>query len=247
MRKILFVLCFCLVGLISHAQEQVYELRTYELNFFKSADLLHNYLKDALLPALNRQGCESIGVFEEYGKTLPAKIYVVIPFTSINAFQASRIKLEQDEQYQKDGEAYLKAGKEEMPFLKVETSLLQSTYGFPTLKKPGEDAAFYELRIYRSHNEAALQNKVRMFDEYEFPIFDDAGLPMVFFGVNISGGEMPCLTYMLASKSMEENAANWGKFIQHPEWKRISAMEEFKGNMNDILRVYLKPLDYSQL
>ncbi len=38
------------------AQEQVYELRTYELEFSKPADVLHNYFKQALIPALNRQG-----------------------------------------------------------------------------------------------------------------------------------------------------------------------------------------------
>ena len=246
MNKFLAIIFVYLIGSSSQAQDQVYELRTYELNLFKSADLLHDYLEGALIPALNRQGSRPVGVFEEHINTLPAKIYVMIPYASILDWQSARLKLDKDTQYQKDGASYLNAGVDELPFQTVETSLIQSTYGFPKLKKPGKDASLYELRIYTSHNEDALRRKVKMFDEYEFPIFDDAGLPMVFFGVNLAGGRMPCLTYLLASKSMEENAAGWSNFFQQPEWKRISVMEVFKGTVNDIIRVYLKPLDYSQ-
>lgn len=247
MRKsaiIIFLSCFWLA---SAAQQEVYELRTYELNFFKSADLLHNYLSEAFIPAMNRLGSEKIGVFQEDGASLPTKVYVLIPYSSISDFQAARTRLEADDQYQAASSDYLNAGVDELPFDRVETSLIQSSYGFPALKDPENADGFFELRIYTSHNEAALRSKLKMFDEYEFPIFDDAGLNMVFFGVNLAGGTMPCLTYMLATESKEANAAGWAKFIQHPVWKKITAMDEFKGNMNNILRVYLKPLSYSQL
>lgn len=247
MRKYSLILCLSVVSLLSSAQQEVYELRTYELNFFKSADLLHDYLSQALIPALNRQGSEYVGVFEEVGESLPAKVYVLIPYVSITDFQSANNKLENDATYQKAAANYLEEGPEMMPFGRVQTSLIQSSYGFPELVKPGEGLEFLELRIYTSHNEAALQNKLRMFNEYEFPIFEDAGLDMVFFGKNLAGGAMPCLTYLLATNSKEANGEGWAKFINHPTWKRITGMEEFRGNMNNILRVYLKPLSYSQL
>lgn len=246
MKKLLFLLTVSFVSLISSAQEEVYELRTYQLNSFKSADLMHSYFKDALIPALNRQGVESVGVFEEQGQSLPPKIYMVIPYPSIEAFQSARLLLDKDEKYQIDGAPYLNISIDEVPFEQLETSLIQSSYGFPELQKPSEASTVYELRIYPSHTEDGLRRKLDMFDQHEFPIFADAGLPMVFFGVNLAGGEMPCLTYMLASKDMQAHEEGWEKFFEHPEWQRITKLDKYQNTMNNLSRVYLKPVDYSQ-
>ena len=79
------------------AQIQVYELKVYEIEFFRSADLLHSYFENALIPALNRQGAEHVGVFEEMGESLPKKIYLLIPHRDIVAFQNSERNLFDDE------------------------------------------------------------------------------------------------------------------------------------------------------
>ena len=240
---VIFFLCFQIV----YAQEEVYEFRTYELEFFRSADVLHNYFKDALIPALNRQGIENVGAFEEASDALPKKIYLLVAYTNIQAFQDSQDALAQDEQYLKDAHDYLVAGDDVIPYEQISTSLIRSSMGFPNLVKPDDGANLFELRIYTSANEDALRRKVKMFNDAEFPIFADAGLPMMFFGVNIAGEQMPCLTYMLALKDMEAHAEGWSKFIAHPEWQRIIKVEEYANSMNDIIRVFLKPLPYSQL
>ena len=86
-----------------------------------------------------------------------------------------------------------------------------------------------------------------MFNESEFTIFNDVGLNTVFFGANISGSQMPCLTYLLAFNDKEEHQQDWSKFGPHPEWHRIIKLEKYKNAMNEISRVFLKPLAYSQL
>lgn len=239
---------FLLIGLnFLFAQEEVYELRTYELEFFRPAQVLHDYFEQALIPALNRQGVAQVGVFEEYGDGLPKKIYLLIPFENIRAFQNSADLLLQDETYLNDASNYLNAPEASTAFNQITTNLIRSSHGFPKLVKPNDNAAVYELRIYTSHNENALRSKLKMFNDHEFPIFEEAGLPMVFFGQNIAGTQMPCLTYLLASKDLEANRQGWSKFIEHPEWKRIIKLEEYANNMNNIIRVFLKPLAYSQL
>ncbi|HMC02169.1 MAG TPA: NIPSNAP family protein, partial [Flavobacteriaceae bacterium] len=130
-------------------------------------------------------------------------------------------------------------------FIRINSSLIHSTKEFPELIVPN-DAGIYELRVYESHNEGALKSKLKMFED-EFTIFADAGLPMVFYGKNISGDQMPCLTYMLASTDLDENKMGWSNFINHPGWKKLISMDEYKGNMSDITRIFLKPLDYSQI
>ncbi len=86
-----------------------------------------------------------------------------------------------------------------------------------------------------------------MFNDSEFTIFKDVGLPVMFFGSNIAGSQMPCLTYMLAFKDMAAHDEAWAKFGPNPEWQRITKLEEYANAMNDITRVFLKPLPYSQL
>lgn len=229
------------------AQEQVYELRTYELEFSKPADVLHNYFKQALIPALNRQGIVNVGAFEEAGESLPKKIYLLIPYDNLQALQVSRDSLAHDKKYLQDASSYLKAPEELIPYKRISTSLIRSTSGFPELVQPKDEANLFELRIYESHNEDALRRKVKMFNDSEFDIFEDVGLPVVFFGSNIAGSQMPCLTYLLAFKDKEAHAEAWSEFGPHPEWQRISKLEEYANSMNSITRVFLKPLPYSQL
>ena len=90
MKKLFPVICFVmLTALSASSQTQVYELKVYEIEFFRSADLLHTYFEKALIPALNRQGAKNVGVFEEVGESLPKKIYLLIPHKDIINFQNS--------------------------------------------------------------------------------------------------------------------------------------------------------------
>ncbi|MTI38943.1 NIPSNAP family protein [Fulvivirga lutimaris] len=246
-KQLLIILILVSTGLSANAQEQVYEFRTYELDYFKSADVLHNYLEKALIPALNRQGVKNVGVFEETSNTLPKKIYLLIPYKSIVAFQSSGDVLLKDEQYLKDAAPYLKADPDSMPYDRINTDLIRSSKGFPNLVKPTDDLNLFELRIYDSYNEDALRRKVKMFDDHEFDIFAEVGMSMVFFGANVAGDKLPALTYLLAFGDMKERDEEWAKFVAHPEWKRILGLEEYANAMNEITRIFLRPLSYSQL
>lgn len=245
--RLLVPILFLFISFKMKAQEEVYEFRTYQLEFFRSATILHNYFENALIPALNRQGVKTIGAFAEYDNRLPKKIYLLIAHKNIEAFQDSKDLLAKDTAYLADADTYLKADEALIAFNNISTSLIRSTYGFPKLIKPTEKASLFELRIYESHNEDALRRKVKMFNKHEFTIFEEVGLPIVFFGFNIAGERMPCLTYLLAFKDMATHREAWSKFGTHPEWQRILKLEEYANNMNDITRIFLKPLPYSQL
>jgi hypothetical protein len=229
-----------------NAQEQVYELRTYEMEFARSADILHNYFKDALIPALNRKGIKHVGAFEETDERLPKKIYLLIAYENLNAIADVKNALENDETYLEDASAYIQASEVEVPYKRISSNLILSTPGFPELVKR-EGVTLFELRIYESRHEDALRRKVKMFNDSEFDIFEEVGLPLVFFGANIAGEQMPCLTYLLAFKNKAAHESAWAKFGPHPEWQRIIKLEEYANAMNDITRIFLRPLSYSQL
>lgn len=235
------------INIAVNAQDQVYELRTYEMTFFGNANLLHNYLQNALIPALNRQGIEQIGVFEETSGGLPGKIYLLIPYENIAEFKSSSERLLEDSDYQTNAKDYLTADPGAMSYTGITTNLIQSATGFPKLAQPAESAQLFELRIYTAYNEDALRRKVKMFNDSEFGIFEEVELPMVFFGHNMAGDQMPCLTYMLAFDNMEAHGTAWTKFLDHPEWKRIVRLEEYANTVDEIYRYFLRPLSYSQL
>lgn len=245
-KKILITLSLLLV-FQAHANDEVYELRVYQLQFGKSAQILHDYFQKALFPALNRQGISNIGAFEEVSDNMPKKLYLLISYKNMQAYSDVLKALKKDETFQADSKAYSKTAKEDFPINRYESSFFLSVSGFPELVKPKSRSQLFELRTYEGYNEDAVRRKIKMFNDSEFTIFDEVGLYTVFFGEKIAGQQMPSLAYLLAFQDMEERDANWKKFGPHPEWQRIVKLEEYANTVSNIERVFLKPLSYSQL
>jgi hypothetical protein len=243
----IFIRIVLLFSAFSYSQKEIYELRTYELNFGKSADILYNYIEKALIPALNKKEIYNIGVFEEIGDAMPKKLYLFIPYKNINEYYQAVEGLKRDQDYEKASNSYMKTTPKDFPFLRYETSLFMAFDGLPKMIKPAEESSVFELRTYEGYNEDALNRKIKMFNESEFKIFEDVGLHSVFFGEKIAGPQMPCLTYMVAFRDMEERNANWEKFGPHPEWQRIVGMPEYENTVSNIYRVFLKPMSFSKL
>ncbi|MCF8274243.1 MAG: NIPSNAP family protein [Flavobacteriaceae bacterium] len=247
MIKTIFFGMVCLLSTLSYSQKEIYELRTYQLNFGKPASILYNYFENALIPALNKQEIYNIGVFEEIGDAMPKKIYVFIPYKDMNAFYQTNESLKLNTYYEKASNTYMKTSPSDFPYLRYETSLFIAFDGLPKMIKPAEGSTVFELRTYEGYNEDALKRKIKMFNESELQIFNDVGLHSVFFGEKILGSQMPCLTYMIAFKDMKERDDNWNKFGMHPEWKRISQLPEYENTVSNIYRVFLKPMSFSKL
>ena len=236
-----------LLSFIISAQKEMYELRVYEMKFDRSEKILHDYLSNALIPALNRQEIYNIGVFEELGEALPKKLYLFIPYKNMGAFQSTYENLQTDSEFKSASESHAKTEEQQFPYETYTTSFFIAFDGFPNVVKPNADDTIFELRIYESYNEDAFIRKVKMFNESEFKIFEDVGLRPVFFGEQIAGEHMPNLTYLLAFKDMKDHDITWNKFGPHPEWKRISNLPEYANAINNIRRVFLKRVSYSKL
>ncbi|MDH5381638.1 MAG: NIPSNAP family protein [Cyclobacteriaceae bacterium] len=246
MKNVLITLLM-LVSFVSFGQNEFYELRTYEIKFGSPASGLHEYLENALLPALNRQGVKNVGVFGEWGKSDPPKVYVLIPYKNISAYEKAQENIKKDKEFAKAAAKYNQIPVEKAPYSRYSTSMFTAFDGIPQLVKPASGSNLFELRTYEGYIEDAFNRKVKMFNEGELDIFKDTDLHSVFFGEKIAGPDMPCLTYLLAFKDMEERDANWKKFVDHPEWKRISQLPEYANTVSNITRIFLVPLGYSQL
>lgn len=240
-------LFFASIVVFAQAKKDFYELRTYELRFGSPRGNLENYFKNALIPALNKYGVKNVGAFGEVGNSDPAKIYLLISYASIEDFGSINAKIKTDEDFIKASQEYNNLPPDKAPYVRYTSSLMNAFDGLPQLVKPTAEQKLLELRIYESYSEDAARRKRKMFNDEEIGIFKTTKLNSVFFGEVIAGEHMPCLTYMLAFKNMEERDANWKDFSANADWKRVSAAPEYANGVSRIIRVFLLPLSYSQL
>ena len=234
-------------GVFQVEDQQIYEWRCYTMKFGGPGNQLHQYLEKALLPALNKAGVDKVGVFMELGQATPAKVYMLISYHSFEHLATVKMDLAGDEIYQKAAMAFNELPKAKQVFKRYDTHILKAFSGIPVMKTPDQEERIFELRTYEGFSDDAVSRKVKMFNEGELDIFYKTKLNPVFFGEMIAGPLMPALTYMLWFKDLEERDANWKDFIAHPDWKRMSSMEEYKDTVSNIIRVFLKPTDYSQI
>jgi hypothetical protein len=231
------------------SNQEFYELRIYTFKDETQQKLVQDYFSTAAIPALNRLGSRNIGVFTELKPTGTTKLYVIIPFKSLDAYLNVNDKLFRDAAYMQAGAAYLNAPATEPAYQRIESSLLRAFTKMPTLEIPGRKPRIFELRRYESASETAGQKKIEMFNTGEIDIFKRVGLTPVFFGETLIGLQRPNLTYMLTYDDMDEHDRNWKIFSSDPEWKKISSIPEYANAkiVSHINATFLVPTEASQI
>lgn len=227
-------------------QKEVYEWREYEMRFGADQTQLENYFKTALIPALNKLGVKTVGVFKEWRPSDPAKIYLLTPYVSIESYFSINLKLKTDADYIKNSAAYHSVPAGKALYSRFTSSLMVAFDGWPALVAPGKSRIF-ELRTYEGYSEDAVKRKIKMFNDGEYPIFKRAKLDPVFFGEVIAGDKLPRLTYMIACSSMEERDKGWGAFVADPEWKKLVGDAQYADTISKISNAFLVATEYSQV
>ncbi|MVM37850.1 NIPSNAP family containing protein [Spirosoma sp. HMF3257] len=233
-----------------NANPEFYEVRIYTLKNGDQRKAVESYFQQAVIPAYNRLGSKTIGVFTEYLPQGFTKLVAVIPFNSLDDYFSMPDKLANDAAYQQAGAAYLNAEATAPAYERIESSLLKAFAGMPRLEAPEKKPRIFELRRYESHSETAGKKKIEMFNQAgEIAIFKRVGLTPVFFGETIIGPMRPNLTYMLTFDSMEEHDQNWKTFGSDSEWKKISAIPDYANAkiVSNITRTFLIPAAFSQI
>lgn len=232
---------------------EYYELRAYTLKDAKQRERLEAFLREAAVPALRRSGLGPVGIFREREESDAPKLYVLLTAKSPEQLLSANRKLEADPQFRKAGESFLRLPPADPPYDRYESSLMAAFAGMSRLEVPegakADRPRLLELRTYESHSEAAHLKKVEMFDTGEIDLFRRTGLTPVFFGRTLIGSRLPNLTYMLVFDDMADHDQSWKTFVNHPEWKKMSATPGFtdKEIVSGIRRVFLVPAPGSQL
>jgi hypothetical protein len=230
---------------------QYYELQIYTTKSEKQQNLINDYWQKAGVPAYNRLGAKTVGVFTPLEASETNKVYVLIPFDSLDAVAAAPQKLAADKDYQKAAEEFMSLPKNDGMYQGFETSLLVAFEGMKRLQVPPSTAEkkpwVFELRTYVSPNEEKGNNKVAMFNAGEIDVMKEVGLSPVFFSQTLVGSPMPSLTYMVSGETKEEHKKHFGGFGGHPIWKKLSADPQYKDNVSRIISVFLKRMPASQI
>lgn len=224
---------------------QVYEFRVYHMR--RNLKPLDSYFSDALIPALNRLGVKNVGVFTELSKNEPPVVYALIPYKSFEDYGRVTLALRDDREFAQAKSEYDKIPVENPVYERYDSSLLLAFDGLPQMAVPEKKPRIFELRTYEGFSEDAVKRKVRMFNEGEIDIFKKVKINGVFFGENISGKELPCLTYMSVYDDMAARDQAWKEFLAHPDWQKMSKNPEFANTVSRIHRTFLEPTAYSQV
>ena len=227
---------------------EFFELRAYTLKPDKQK-VIDGYFRDALIPALNRAGVKPVGVFYETPAPEAPVAFLLIPYQSLDQMASAKVGLEADAEYQKAAAEYLAIPATDPVYDRIESSLLQAFETMPKLEAPAKKGKLFNLRIYESHNEAAGQKKIEMFNKGEIAIFRRTGLTPVLFGEAVVGTRIPNLTYLLAFDDDAARTDAWNRFRTDPEWLKLKAIPEYEDKriVSKITNKLLTPTEYSQI
>ena len=230
------------------SERQFYEWRKYHLRTGSNRNTVGNFLRTAGIPAMNRIGIKTVGVFTPlYGPSQPT-LHVLLVHDSLDSVLQASSRLLADEELGEKGASFLNAAISDPAYVRCESSLMAAFTHMPRIEPPDFKDRIFELRIYESHSFKAGKKKVEMFNEGgEIAIFKKTGLNPVLFGETIIGPSLPNLTYMLAFKDMADRDKNWQVFRNDPDWKKLSGNPVYRNTVSNITDVILRPTNYSQI
>jgi hypothetical protein len=215
------------------------------------AKRVSDYLEGGLFPAVTRAGAKPVAALSNLIGPDGPSLFSIVEYLSLGAMQDVLAKLTADTAYEKASQAL--ATGSGMPFVTMESSLLQSLSILPQAAIPGDGstrpARVFELRTYQSQSMAARVKKAAMFNGGEIGVFQRLGMRPVFIGESIAGPRQPNITYMLSFDSLAEREKLWSAFGSDPEWKKLSAPPELKDSqiVANISNIMLRPLPFSPL
>ncbi|MDO1499338.1 NIPSNAP family containing protein [Winogradskyella maritima] len=183
-----FIMC-AKEGLSQNAKREYYQLKMYTLKDEQQESRMDNYLEKAYLPALKKAGINNVGVFKYRPNNylLANKIYVLIPFSSLDQFAQLEEKLNQDTAYKAAGKITSKPNMTTHPMNVINSTLMRAFGEMPKMRASTVSGKrkdrVYELRSYESPTEATYWNKVDMFNAGgEVELFESLGFNAVFYG-----------------------------------------------------------------
>ena len=230
---------------------QFFELRVYRNDAADKQHAVLDYVADGLVPALNRAGVETVGVFEPIAEMNEGQsahdVFVLIPYETLDRVTEVRDALAADETLQACD--FFKATPRDPNYARMDTSLMRAFAGMPTLEvpRPPDEPRVFELRTYESHTQERAAKKVDMFNAGEIDVMKEVGLAPVFYGETLFAGDTPNLRYMMSGPDAETHAENFQGFLDHPTWDKLKKDPQYRQTVSKITKTFLRRARGSQI
>lgn len=230
-------------------QRSLYEMRIFRLRNGPDNQRQRTtaFLK-TYVPLAKLAGAGPIGVFSSsVGEDTPY-LLAITSFKGFADMDASLTKLHANPEFGKARDEWYAKGR---PYEREEVRLLRAFGGFPVMTPPPTEgrktSRIFELRTYELDTSAALERKIKMFEEGETAIFVRAGMLPVFFGETVFGPRMPSMMYMLSFDSLAARESTGRVSGADPEWKRLGALYPDVATVPNLNIVFVSPLAFSDV
>ncbi len=247
-----FVLCLFTVSILAvfmvptSVSADVYELRTYTTNEGK-LDNLNARFRDHTVRLFDRHGMKSVGYWVPTTQPRSENTLIyALKHRSRDSAKASWKAFRSDPEWQNvaresqlDGKILAKA---------PESVFMDAADYSPEFKTENPDnAAVFELRIYRTHK-AKLKNLDARFRDHTIGLFKEHGIKSVAYWHPVEEPDSKdTLIYIIRHDSRDAAKESWRTFGSDPEWQTVARESQIDGK---ILRespesTYMKSTDYS--
>jgi hypothetical protein len=223
-----------------------YVVEHYSLQSGSQLPRLHEYMSQALLPALNKvHSGPKIFLEAIIAPQLP-HLTVFYGLSSLEELWALYSKMNRDEAVIK-GTATLESAAGPA-FESLDSSIVQAADYSPEIKpEPAEVSRIFELRVYHSptsHQLAALHERFR---GPEIKIFHRSGIHPILYGSTVFGPNQPNLTYLIPFPDMAAREKAWAAFGADPEWQKVrkESVEKSGEIVSNIQITFYKSTPYS--
>ena len=250
------VLCMTMLSTTAFAKKSpsYYQITVYHYKNSDQEKLIDGYLKNALLPFWHNSGTKTVGVFKPVTNDTAATktMYVLRTIKDLKQLVTENKSLQKNQSYLTAAESYINSNSKSPAYSRMENIIIKAFdvapgMTMPMLKSPKEER-IYELRSYEGASEKLYNNKVEMFNEGgEVALFARLNFNAVFYGEVIAGCKMPNLMYMTSFENKADRDAHWKTFVDDPEWKKLSAMPNYQGNVSRSDIILMKAADYSDI
>lgn len=222
------------------------KIRYYGIEYFYMKNgsqpaRLHEFLRDGMLPALNRVHSGPKMVLEALVAPQMPQVAVINGFTSWEEVIGMHHKVSADPDFRKSIEAWEKG--EDAPYESSTNVILEATDYSPSIvapKQPPKTPRVFELRVYHSPTFRQLRALHERFASAEIPIFHRSGVHPILYSSTVVGPNRPNLTYLIPFDSLADREKAWNAFGADPEWAKVrkESIDKY-GQVSSVIQISL--------
>ncbi len=207
---------------------------------------LHEFVSQALLPALNKIHSGPQIYLEALIAPSVPHLTTITGFSSLEELWSVHAKMFQDENLRKAVDA-LESGPGPA-FESLDSAIVEAADYSPEIKPdPSGTPRIFELRVYHSptwHQLVALHERFR---GPEIKIFHRSGIHPILYGSTVIGPNVPNLAYLIPFADLAAREKAWAAFGADPDWQKVrkESVEKSGEIVSDIQISFYKSTPYS--